>query len=257
MAMVKSRERITNKIDAEKTLELLIRGTIDQLSNISSWYDESIERRPDIKNAAKPNVRWHVPIFEPNPLVSWDEYRNNRHKMISEKMLNQTLAVFPLAYIDLKEIGCLHIIKDDCDDLLNVLKREGTVTPLSASGILSSIAEIIGRYYYMSGYHGLKYQREKFNRMRTTKSATTRREKRSEDKRNVKQSAKKLLGEMKLKTVRDNLSQASFIKMIRDDLPRLDNEKKMSEKKILTLLHELQDEGEVRFDPRKTKRGRM
>jgi MarR-like DNA-binding transcriptional regulator SgrR of sgrS sRNA len=41
--------------------------------------------------------------------------------------------------------------------------------------------------------------------------------------------------------------------MIKDDLSPL----KMSEKKIKTLLHELQDEGQIKFDPRKAKPGKM
>ena len=41
--------------------------------------------------------------------------------------------------------------------------------------------------------------------------------------------------------------------MIEDDLSPL----KMSEKKIKTLLHELQDEGQIKFDLRKAKSGKM
>ena len=87
---------------------------------------------------------------------------------------------------------------------------------------------------------------------RTDKSTAKKRNKRDKDKKSVLESANKFLREMKLKTVRNHISQSKFIKMIKDDLPN-----PMSEKKISILLHELQVDGKIKFDPRNTGAGKM
>ena len=62
-----------------------------------------------------------------------------------------------------------------------------------------------------------------------------------------------MFNQFTLSTVKNNISEAAFVNMIKDDLSPL----KMSEKKIKNLLHELQDEGQIKFDPRKAKSGKM
>ena len=79
------------------------------------------------------------------------------------------------------------------------------------------------------------------------------RQKHENHKGRVKTSAIKMFNQFRLSTIKNNISEAAFVNMIEDDLLPL----KMSEKKIKTLLHELQDEGQIKFDLRKAKSGKM
>ena len=240
--MIKHEKKTEKKLSAEELIKILIKAGIDRLSTISRWIKYNIKFDQKISNATAPDVRYYSPIFQPCPYISWNIFRDGRKARSNPQ-------TFGLAYIDsdsLRQRGCFKIIQDDCDDMINVLKNVDALSPSLTESLISSINEIVGRYYYMAGYHGLKYlEREKAHK--------TIKEKREDHKRLVKASAIKMFNQFTLPTVKNNISEAAFVNMIKDDLSPL----KMSEKKIKTLLHELQDEEQIKFDPRKTKSGKM
>ena len=154
--MIKHGKKTEKKISAEELIKILIRAGIDRLSTISRWINDNINFDPKISNAAIPDVRYHSPIFQPCPYVSWNIFRDGR-----KARSNPSSKAFGLAYIDsdgLRQIGCFKIIQDDCNDMIDVLKNVDTLSLSLAESLISSINEIVGRYYYMAGYHGLKYQ---------------------------------------------------------------------------------------------------
>lgn len=117
--------------------------------------------------------------------------------------------------------------------------------------VIACIYQLIGYYYGKELISG--QDMKKFHILRTSKSTITKRRKHENHKGCVKTSAIKMFNQFTLSTVKNNISEAAFVNMIKDDLSPL----KMSEKKIKNLLHELQDEGQIKFDPRKAKSGKM
>ena len=160
--MVRIRGEASKKESGEESFRGLISAVIGKLSIISNFVDDAINILPKLKNAAIPNVRYYHIVFQPNPIVSWDQYRNTRREAINKALIDRSFHDFPLAEIELKEAGSFKIIKDDCDDMMTVLRvflnYNETLTFLLLKNIFERQTEIVSRYYYMVGYHGMKYE---------------------------------------------------------------------------------------------------
>jgi hypothetical protein len=165
--MSKNGEKTEKKISAKEITKILISTGMDKLWFLSRDIDELMVD-PTRKNATVPDVRYYPPIFQPCPYVSWNIFRDGRKARSNPQG-------FGLAYIDtddLRQIGCLKIIQDDCNDMIDFFKNVDTLSPLLAKSLISNISEIVGRYYYMTGYHGLKYLYEQTIRERGGKGGS-------------------------------------------------------------------------------------
>jgi len=132
--MSKNEEKTEKKINAEKIIKMLIRTGLDKLLFISKFIDEFMIN-PTKKNTTAPEVRYYPPIFQSCPYVSWSIFRNERNARSNPQ-------AFKLAYVDLddlRQIGCLKIIQDDCNDMIDVFKNVDALSPLLARSFISSI----------------------------------------------------------------------------------------------------------------------
>jgi hypothetical protein len=263
---------------------------------LTLWVNEKIETLMDISNHMESIIELYKlnmdkPIAEPcmNSFIddSGEEHKIAGPKEILEGLLEErdkdicnffkkgSLDYFSIIFpSDSDYIIDCKVIKRDCEDLIKILRRCLSVNIIDFSVFANTINRAVNdltRFYYIS-FGSFITENEKirealknFHDLRTGRSTKTKQGKRDKHKRLVKESAIKMANQLSLATVRSNISEAVFVRMIKDDLPkeldrkRNDGSKKpiMSNKKITTLLHELQAEGQIKFDPRKAKLGKM
>jgi hypothetical protein len=144
--------------DPEYTIQAMIEGKIEGLSYISDLINHYMEEDPKIKKAVLPDV--------------WNDCRKARQERLNEYNLSQSLnalassslRIFPLiALFDFTDLGYFKIIQDDCNDMVNFLKNVKKMSPVFLLILFSRINEIKDKFYYLIGYHRMKYEiRERY-----------------------------------------------------------------------------------------------
>jgi hypothetical protein len=194
--------------DRKSLVRLLIEDQIDLIVLISEWIDDMMECLPKIRDAKIPEVS----SFGSSISMSWSDFRKTRWKQIIESMMNSSLEEVPLADFDFYNAGGFKIIRDDCTDIWNVMKRVNRLTPSLAKCLFVTVDDIMSRYNYMSGYFKIGYK----NQTRTQLSSKTKRSQRAVKEKYVIEAYVRMVNDKVEKARMASLSENAMAKLIKE-----------------------------------------
>lgn len=249
--------KITKIKDPDYTLQALIEGKIEGLSNISDLINHYFEEYPKLRDAAIPDLERYlkpeyqekaakkemmgasdflktVPDQEKYCTITWNDFRKTRQSRFNEYSLSKslnvfipsTLRIFPLLYLrHYTEPFVLKMIQDDCNDMVDFLKNVKILNPIVLIILFSRIDEILFRFFYYIGYQRMKYETKKLHLERTSKSTEAKRKKRDIHKYQVGQEFIYIVNKIGDRNLSKGLSENWTAKEIKERIGKGDDGK--------------------------------